>query len=627
MKKRLLTNILTVLLIITLVFSLGACRKTSEDPSFDNKEEAPGVSDAETRPDSAVSHTTDNPEYTEEQKAFADFLEKEFLETLQDYYTLSHMYYIDPAARGIDVANQNVTFGTVDNDETYQEEYENAQRLIDELAKFDRSKLTRIQQDEYDSLKWEVEMSLLLNDEKFRYYEQLFAAPNSIDINLASYLNIFQIRNEKDAEDAAKLLDSIPEFIDQCLVYSKTQQEKKLLMASFDEVIENCQEILDIGMNSFTLKSMQSKVDELEGVSEDRKTELKKNIELSFEKSYLPSISMVIEGMNDLKKGFNNEAGYAALPNGKEYFNAILNVNLGTTDMTGEKLKEIAQEKYDNYLESLQRLFIKDPTLSQAYYNGSIVSGYDDYNTILEDMKELMLKDYPEVKNLQYNLDLADPEEKLDEQRTAAYFVIPPLDGDHRQEIRVNPSNEDIGSIDTYMTVTHEGFPGHMYQFAYIYENCPSDYLKTMRTDGIGEGFAVYSQYNSLNYLDELEGSHMMITALDSKLAYILYSILDVGVNYDGWTREDMRGYFKENGYTLDDEGVKGIYDFLRSSPGVYETYGYGYEMVNDLRVNAENKLGTKFNSKDFNKAILDAGNTTYEILSRHVDEYVAKNL
>ena len=627
MKRKTITKLLTTLLIIVLVFSLGACRKTTDLDTDDiDVHEKPDVSDAETRPESGSSNSS-NADYTEEQQAFADFIDRELLKTLQDSYYYTHLYYIDPAAKGIDVDAQDKNFGVVDTEETYKENREEAKRILDELSKFDRSKLTRVQQDEYDCLKWETEMSLQLNDEKFEFYDQYFAAPNSINMNLKSIFTTFQIRNEQDAENVVKLLDCLPEFIDQCLAYSKKQQEKQLLTASFDEVIEDCQEVLDTGTDAFVLKTMKEKVDELTDISEDRKTELKKQIEVSFEKSFLPSYSMMIEGMKDLKKGFNNENGCAYLPNGKEYFKILLNYNLGTTDLDPEELTTIMEEKNQKYIAEISPILRKNPALLAQYTEGKILSGYSDYPSILEDIKVKLLEDYPEVKNLNYNIDIADPEEKLDEQNTLAYFVIPPIDGDNRQEIRVSPHNEHPDSIDTYMTVVHEGFPGHMYQFAYIYSNFTSDYLKTMSTDGLCEGYAVYSQYRAMDYVDGLDISAGRLTSIDSKTGYLLHSILDIAVNYEGWTRDDMSKYFKEQGYSVTSEDVDSIFSVLRAYPGNYETYGYGFEMVNDLRISAEERLGDKFNAKEFNKAVLDAGNTTYEILCKHVDEYVASNL
>ena len=66
----------------------------------------------------------------------------------------------------------------------------------------------------------------------------------------------------------------------------------------------------------------------------------------------------------------------------------------------------------------------------------------------------------------------------------AAYFNIPSLDGDTVKQLRVNPNNAGVDSIDTFSTVAHEGFPGHMYQYAYMYEIIDSNFIKALANVG-----------------------------------------------------------------------------------------------------------------------------------------------
>ena len=45
------------------------------------------------------------------------------------------------------------------------------------------------------------------------------------------------------------------------------------------------------------------------------------------------------------------------------------------------------------------------------------------------------------------------------------------------------------------MTVCHEGFPGHMYQYGYMYENVSSNLIKGLaQFNAYTEGYAVYAQ-------------------------------------------------------------------------------------------------------------------------------------
>ena len=83
-------------------------------------------------------------------------------------------------------------------------------------------------------------------------------------------------------------------------------------------------------------------------------------------------------------------------------------------------------------------------------------------------------------------------EELASNSGVTAYFNIPTLDGDSIKQLRVNPISNDVSSISTFSTVAHEGFPGHMYQYAYMYENVESNYIKALSNiNAYTEGYDV----------------------------------------------------------------------------------------------------------------------------------------
>ena len=531
---------------------------------------------------------------------------------------------MDPEAAGLDWDNIDISFGLASDDQSYEEDRTYYKSLLTALEGFDRSTLTRAQQDEYDSLEWEIKSVINIADEKFDYYEQLFAPPNSLDANLVSWFSTWELRSEKDAEDVVTLINSIAAYVDSAIEYAKKQQEKKLFMTDYDAVIEGCDEVIELGMTSSVLSGLLEHVDNLDNVDAAKKETLKKNISEAFEKSYLPVFTTIKNAMNDMRGGYNNEGGLSAFPNGKEYFEARMNYVMGTMGVTADEANEFLSKRSDSYLTQFIALYTKHSEEVNMLYEGTQTSGYTNYREILEDIKIKMLTDHPEVKHLEYNIEDADPEEKLTEKNIAAYFLIPPVDGDHKQQMRVNPNNENAGSVDSYVTVTHEGFPGHMYQYAYMYDNIESDYIKTLGIDANVEGYAVYSQYGALDYLDNVPSAYCKAHALNEKIAYIEYSVVDIGINYYGWGFEETMDYFTEAGYSLTEEDGREVYDYLRFCPITYEPYGYGYELIALLREKAESELGSKFNAKDFNKALLDAGPTPYNVVTRYINEYIS---
>ncbi len=622
-------KIIAIIVILALVLSLAGCSKkeNTNDTSGEAETEAEGESSTSTDIELPVE---DDSNYVEDEavvKEFAEFVDAQYKESIESSYITMHMFYLDPEAAGLNMDNVAIEFGEASTPEKNAEDRAYYQDLKAKLESFDRSKLTREQRDEYDALDWEINIVLQLLDEKFDYYEQLFAPPNSLDQNIITYLTTFELRSEREVQEIITLINSLPKYVDSAIEYAKIQQEKELFMTDFDTVIAACDDVLNLGMNSSVLTKLHEKIDEREEISQENRESYKAQISEAFEKSYLPVFQSIKDAMNEMKDGYNNTEGYSAFPNGADYFEVMMNYSLGLKDVSVKEMKSFLEERQELHMDDFYDYLTSHPealAIATGLEDGIAEStGYTDYLEILEEVKSVMYKDHPEVKNLEYNVEPADPEEKLDEKHVAAYFLVPPLDGDHKQQMRINPSNDDVGTIDSYITITHEGFPGHMYQYAYMYDNLHSDYMKTLSVDGNVEGYAVYAEFGALDYLNSVQEASKKISILDTQLGYITYILVDIGINYEGWSKDDALDFFTDAGYALDESSISEIYDYLRCTPTSYAPYGYGYELIAVLREKAEEELGDKFNAKEFNTALLNAGPSPYSIVQHHISEYI----
>jgi len=633
---RLIKKVLILAIVVIMSTSLAGCFVTPQPvtpPQHDPGHEISETGDAEgesvkpaTKRDDDESANVSEEDKKAEQEKFAAFMDKSFKESVESSYLATHIYYINPEDAGIDMSNVEVGFGLAPTEADYNDSREAYEELGNEFAAFNRGLLTPEQQIEYDAMQWEITIVKRLSDEKFDFYEQFFAPPNSLDANLVSYLSTWDIRHETDAKNMVTLINSIPAYVDSAIEYAKEQQERELLMTDFDVVIEGCKDVLDNGMESSVLLKLLEKVDKLE-IEQSLKDEYKNGITTAFKDAYLPSFQKIIDAMESMRGGYNNTQGFASFPHGKEYFEANMMYTTGTLDSI-EDINSYLEEKNDTLLSDLFRVYSKYPDEVDAYYgDNEPSSGFKSYEEILEANKTALLQDHPEVKNLSYHIEDADPEEKLAEKNIAAYFLIPPLDGDRIQQMRVEPSGKDVGSLDTYITVSHEGFPGHMYHYAYLYNSIDSNYIKTLGIDAFIEGYAVYAELEALNYLTDVKMGFKELIRISTALSYADYTLADIGINYYGWDKARTKKFFTDIGYSVDDAGAQEIFDYLRCSPCTYASYGYGYLRIADIRDNAKDQLGSKFSALDFNTALLKPGAVPFSIIEKYVAEYISENM
>ena len=87
-----------------------------------------------------------------------------------------------------------------------------------------------------------------------------------------------------------------------------------------------------------------------------------------------------------------------------------------------------------------------------------------------------------------------------------------------------------------------------------------------------------------------------------------------------GWTREQAQEYLKVHAPTQAQAEV----DRYISWPAQALSYKMGQLKIVELRKEAEQKLGTKFDVRDFHDAVLRDGSLPLELLDEEVQKYIA---
>ena len=564
---------------------------------------------------------TQSDEPTAEQERFDAFIEKEFVDTMESDYTTAHVYLQDPEASGVDPDQISVSLGTRMDEESQEEAMASFTATCEEFRTFDRDELSVEQQDIYDIFDYQVSLSEALSDAKFDYYAPLFESISGLHYQLPTLFADWQLRNEEDVQDLITLMSDVRPYVDSALEYTRTQEEQGLLMLDLDSVISYCEGIVESGEDSAVLQAMNDCIAALE-LGEEKTAQYQQQLADAFAESFLPAYADILDTMRDLQaNGDNNEQGLAQFEHGKEYYALLLQQSVGS-NKTPEEIKTMMEEAFNEHLQQLQLFAMAYPEETQQVLEQDLPkTGYTSYDEILQDLQSHIFDDFPQVEDLRYQIEDVN-EEIASDSGVAAYFNVPSLDGDTVKQLRVNPNNAGVDSIDTYATVAHEGFPGHMYQYAYMYENVDSNFIKALANVGAyTEGFAVYAQYESLKYLDGISQEVLDVYREYELLTYCLVIAADIGIHYEGWSLDEFENYFTEMGLSIGSGDA--LYAQLQANPAVFETYYVGYHEIMDLREKAEDALGENFDAKAFNEALLESGTAPFNVVERHIDAYI----
>jgi uncharacterized protein (DUF885 family) len=171
-------------------------------------------------------------------------------------------------------------------------------------------------------------------------------------------------------------------------------------------------------------------------------------------------------------------------------------------------------------------------------------------------------------------------------------------------------------------TAFHEGIPGHHLQIAIAQERTGAHPVtRYFGFSGFGEGWALYSEVLA----DEMglyssDVARMGLLASQAWRAARL--VIDAGIHARGWTREQAVEYLGRN-TTMSPLQLQGEVDRYISWPGQATAYMLGNLEIRQVRAEAERRLGSRFDIREFHDRVLGNGSVTLPMLRRQVARWV----
>lgn len=558
-------------------------------------------------------------EITEDESAekFDVFCDRIVKETIEDSSLNAHYMVTNPKDYGVIFTEEDYTLGEINLNDA-DEDYKELKATYDELKSFNYSTLTDEQQLTYDILSDYIEKQLAY--EGTDEIVNLFAPNNGLISNLSTNFIEYQFYDAEDVEQYLMILKSVETYMDSAFEFTKDQAEKGYFMADelADIVIEMCETYID-AENEPLLITFEDKINKLDLTEEEKVSFIKMNEEY-VEKYYLPIYQKTIDLIEELKGTGINDGGLAGYGKiGVKYYEAIV-AEKTSSDMTPEDVAEYLDEAMEDVWTSLTTMYLMD---EEAYMSvDTYQPDFDTPNEVTEFLLDNITDKFPVPYTENYAIEYQNPACEIE--GTLAYYVSSRIDDISINNIKVNGSAVEGDSLTMYLTLAHEGYPGHLYQFtaAYGSKDIPT-VRKILDFIGVTEGWAEYSSNICTDYLSISDNLEEMIY-LNDIFSYIVCSRLDIGVNYEGWSMEDAYDYLSE--YIMcDDETVKELYYDVVGDPGLFLPYTVGHLKMRELRETAEDELGKKFDEKEYHQFLIDLGLAPFGVIEDELEKWLAK--
>ena len=164
-----------------------------------------------------------------------------------------------------------------------------------------------------------------------------------------------------------------------------------------------------------------------------------------------------------------------------------------------------------------------------------------------------------------------------------------------------------------------------MYQQTTFNSTNPHPIYGVINYTGYAEGWATYVEQQSFAWAGADENVARALKA-NQDFGLALSARVDMGVNYEGWTRTDTAEYLYQFGLD-DEETVNGIFDYVVAEPATYLSYYIGAQEFWDLRQMAEENLGDQFDPVAYHEFILTLGPAPFDLIQEKLEAWIQEIL
>lgn len=169
----------------------------------------------------------------------------------------------------------------------------------------------------------------------------------------------------------------------------------------------------------------------------------------------------------------------------------------------------------------------------------------------------------------------------------------------------------------------HEGVPGHHLEYSISSElTTIPPFRKYSWFPAFSEGWALYSERLGKD-VGFYQDPYSEYGRLGNEMWRSIRLVVDTGVHYKHWTREQMVQFFRDH-TAMDEPNIQTEVDRYIAWPGQALSYKLGQMEILSLREQAKQELGTKYDIKTFHDEVLSAGPLPLDVLHTRVTEWIA---
>ncbi|MDC4252884.1 DUF885 domain-containing protein [Acinetobacter baumannii] len=471
-----------------------------------------------------------------------------------------------------------------------------------------------------------------LKNYDLKLYEMPFNQMWGLHLQFPGFISSIPFDNAKQYQDYISRLKQIPLILEQGIQLAKQGQKDGLMPPKY--LIEKVAKQIDsiatpTGKDSVFASPLKQFPKNISKAEQERLSrEILQTIDQNVRPAYQKLGTFIQKDY--LPYGRQHE-GIWSLPNGDELYRFYVENNTTTSESPENihqlGLKEVARIEAEmlkiakaqgfNDLKSFQQSLKTNPAVFPK-----------SREEILEIYRGYIAQMQPELPKLfgllpKNKVEVLPVEQYREKEAAGAEYHQGTPDGSRPGQVYVNTGDfSERSKISMEATAYHEAIPGHHMQID-IAQNLPNlpMFRKQPNHTAYIEGWALYAEQLGKDvgfYKDQLSD----YGRLSSELFRACRLVVDTGVHYKKWTRQQMIDFMREHS-ALDEPDIQAEADRYIAIPAQALAYKMGQLKILELRELAKQELGDRFDIKTFHDMILNAGTLPLNILDARIKNWI----
>ncbi|MDG2374945.1 MAG: DUF885 domain-containing protein [Woeseiaceae bacterium] len=508
------------------------------------------------------------------------------------------------------------------------------QKFLRRLRLIDSTQLTETDQLNYELFRRSLENSV--DAYQFRNYLMPMSQRGGIQ-SLESTAETLRLSSAQDYEDWLARMSQIDTAIEQTMGRLEEGRKTgymppKVLMERIPAQISS--QLVEDPQQSPFFKAFATMPNAISDADRERLQQAAQDV---IDETVVPAYREFSNYFNDIYLPASRDSiGASSLPNGEAFYEYRTRFYT-TTQMTPDEIHRVGLNEVKRIRDEMQLVidelqfegsfqdFLHFLRTDPQFYYETPEELFEGYLAISKRIDPEVVKVFGKLPRMPYGL--RPIPDNIAPDTTTAYYNGPATDGSRPGYYYVNLYRPEVRpKYEMEVLTIHEAVPGHHLQIALQMElEAMPNFRKYSGFTAFTEGWGLYSE--SLGYeMGFYQDPYSQFGALTYDMWRAVRLVVDTGMHYKGWTRQQAIDFFKDNAAKTEQDIVNEIDRYI-SWPGQALAYKIGQLRMLELRRRSEQALGDDFDVRAFHDALLGGGALPLEILETRMNRWLATEL